>query len=129
MKNTGIRGLFIVAAASVLTACAAQAPVNPASLTPAAAPGAPPSASAIVTEKVPSGYRRVVKNDVEYFCSREAITGSRTSTIQQCLTKAQLTAIRERDQDFVRRQQNHVGKQFEPSGTYPSPFVSAASPP
>ena len=132
MNNNRIAGLFVITAASVLAACASQTPVKPAGLATTAAPAAAgagaPSTTALASDKTPTGYRRVVKNGVEYFCSREGYTGSRTETFQQCLTKAQLTALRERDQDFVRRQQNHVGEQFTPSTGSTSPTMSAASP-
>ena len=136
MNNNRIAGLFVIATASVLAACASQTPVKPA-VSAASAPTAglaatagasASSTAALASDKTPTGYRRVVKNGVEYFCSREGYTGSRTETFQQCLTKAQLTALRERDQDFVRRQQNHVGEQFSPSANNTSPTVSAASP-
>ena len=133
MNNNRIAGLFVIAAASVLAACASQTPVKPAGLATAASPAAAagagaPSTAALASDKTTAGYRRVVKNGVEYFCSREGYTGSRTETFQQCLTKAQLTALRDRDQDFVRRQQNHVGDQFTPSTGSTSPTMSAVSP-
>jgi hypothetical protein len=112
MKNKWIGGLFVIAAASVLAACAAHAPVSPAASPVAAAGAAAPStALASDQDKIPAGYRRVVKNGVEYLCSKEGMTGSRTATFEQCLTKEQLAARRDGDQDFLRRQQNRVGDQ------------------
>ena len=127
MKNKGIGGLFIIAAATVLAACASQAPVSPAGSAATAGAGAP-STAALASNKTPSGHRRVVRNGVEYFCAREGVTGSRTETFERCLTQAQLTALREKDQDFLRRQQNHVGEQFTPTQGNSSPVISAASP-
>ncbi|MEJ1963772.1 MAG: hypothetical protein WDO56_20310 [Gammaproteobacteria bacterium] len=132
MKNSGIGGLFVVVvAASLLAACAAPAPVKPATSAAAAGAAAPPAAALASNEKKPldlGRYRRVVKNDVEYFCAREAVTGSRTETFDRCLTQAQLNAIQTSGQDFLRRQQNHVGEQFTPSLNNTSPSMSAVSP-
>ena len=111
MKSKGIGGLLVITAASVLAACASQAPVSPAGSAAAAAPAAAapvagaPSTAALASDNTPSGYRRVVKSGVEYLCKTEGVTGSRTETFERCLTKAQMDAAREKDQEFVRRQQ------------------------
>ncbi len=148
MKNVGTRGLFIVAATSLLAACAAQAPVSPSSSTPvaAAAPVAAASAAAPVSaaaSATPSaselaaarkkafpttGYRKVVKNGVELYCQKDGYTGSRLSGDERCYTEAQLTARREADADFLRRQQNRVGDQPTANGPGGGTQYSAASP-
>jgi hypothetical protein len=97
MKNAGILLLFVPAWGLLLSACASQAPVRQ---------GA--SAPAVTVERSRYGTtRRVTQDGVEYFCERPTPTGSRfIAPREQCYTEAQLKAIRERDQDFVHRQQS-----------------------
>jgi hypothetical protein len=114
MKNRGIRGLFIVAATSVLAACAAQPPASPASSAPVAT--AAPATASVATDKKRDplesfGYRKVVKNGETVYCSKERSPDSRVKMNEQCLTAAQVQAIRDNGQDWLRRQQNHTGEQ------------------
>jgi len=112
--------LFLFTAAIVMTGCAANPPAGP------SAPGAPvvvaaPVASAAAATsakpaaaqngvKAGSGYRRIVKNGTEYFCRREAITGSRTETQQTCLTQAQMDRAQNDSQDMIRRLESLPGQ-------------------
>jgi hypothetical protein len=124
--NKGIRGLFFIASATLLVACAGP---NLKAPTPAARPvQAKGDADISAGKTVPtSGYRKVTKNGVDYFCSRETLTGSRTDTQVRCLTAEQLAAIREGAQDMLRRQQSHVG-QVDPSANPGGAPYSAAQP-
>src|SRR5690349_14195220 len=106
--------LVVCAAVGWLAGCAAK--------TPAASQTNSYSASDVAATmvvqnkaKVPSGYRAVVKNGVEYYCTKEPVTGSRTETFERCLTEAQMIALREGGQDFLRRQQSRPGDQMQPS--------------
>ena len=121
--SKGIRGFFIIASASLLAACAAQGPA-----TTKAAPALKGDAAIAAGKAVPTtGYRKVVKNGVEYFCSREGYTGSRTDSSVRCLTAAQLAAIREGAQDLMRRTQDHVGEQSSSANPGGAPY-SAVQP-
>jgi hypothetical protein len=117
------RGFFVIASASLLAACAAQGT-------------APTSQHAIVKgdaaiagkNTVPTtGYRKITKNGVDYYCSRDTLTGSRTDSQVRCLTEAQLAAVREGAQDMLRRQQGHVGEQSSSANPGGAPY-SAVQP-
>jgi hypothetical protein len=125
MKTTALGGLFGLASALVLAACAAQRPASPAAPATAAASAASPTAAVPGTKKnAPGNARRVMKQGVEYFCARDVETGSRLASTETCLTDAQWKVRRERDQELLRQQQAHVGDQG--SGT--SVTRSATSP-
>lgn len=49
-----------------------------------------------------SAYRTVVRDGEEYFCRTEAVTGSRVSTRETCLTRRQMDQV----QEDVRRMQS-----------------------
>ena len=84
MKNAGILLLFVSASALLLTACASQG-----------------------ADTRYKGARRVSLDGVDYFCERPRPTGSQfIAPREQCYTEEQLKAIRDRDQEFVRRQQS-----------------------
>ena len=105
-----------------LQACAAQSP--------ASRPAVPAKGDAEISagNTIPTtGYRKVKKNGVDYYCSRETLTGSRTDSQVRCLTEEQLTAIRQGAQDMVRRQQSHVGEQATSANPGGAPY-SAAQP-
>ena len=123
MMNKGIRGLFFIGSAALLVACAAQNPVN-STATPALRGDAAITAGSTVPT---AGYRKVVKDGVEYFCTRQGYTGSRVDAPVQCFTQAQLTAQQESGQEMLRRQQNHVG-QVDPSANPGGAPYSAAQP-
>ena len=124
--NKGIRGFFFIASATLLAACAGP---NLRAPSPAARPAQVKGDADISAGKaVPTtGYRKVTKNGVEYFCSRETLTGSRTDTQVRCLTAEQLAAVREGAQDMLRRQQAHVGA-VDPSANPGGAPYSAAQP-
>jgi hypothetical protein len=129
MKNANGLLLFVCASALLLTACASQNPVRQVAAAPAVAGTTVPAANSPSVAATPastaatskstngtqavtvvgnrySGTRRVFKDGVEYFCERPAPTGSHfIAQREQCYTAAQLKAVRERDQDFVHRQQ------------------------
>lgn len=67
------------------------------------------------SEKVKSGgleYRTVVRDGQEYFCRTEAVTGSRVSMREVCLTRRQM----EQAQEDVRRMQTPPADQDLPDG-------------
>lgn len=67
------------------------------------------------SEKVKSGepgYRTVVRDGQEYFCRTEAVTGSRVSVREVCLTRRQM----EQAQEDVRRMQTPAADQDLPDG-------------
>jgi hypothetical protein len=100
MKNAGILLLFVSTSALLLAACASQ-PM-------ASTPRATGTASGVTVAGTRySGTRRVEKDGVVYFCERPAKDNSHfISQREQCFTETQLKARRDRDQDFVRRQQS-----------------------
>jgi hypothetical protein len=101
MKNAGIWFLVVSASGLLLAACATSAPSSATSRPMTAAP----AATAVATRY--SHTRRVTKDGVEYLCERPRPTGSQfIAAREQCYTEAQLKAARDRDQDFVRRQQS-----------------------
>jgi hypothetical protein len=123
MMNKGIRGLFFIASAALLVACAAQNPTGT-----NASPALRGDAAIAAGSTVPTaGYRKVVKDGVEYFCTRQGYTGSRVDTPVQCFTQAQLAALQENGQEMLRRQQGHVG-QVDPSANPGGAPYSAAQP-
>jgi hypothetical protein len=121
--NTGIRGLWVIAAALLLVACAAQGPTAS-----KANPALKGDAAIAAGNTVPTaGYRKVMKDGVEYFCTRQGYTGSRVDTPVQCLTKAQLDAQQQNGQEMLRRQQGHVGQVDSSANPGGAPY-SAAQP-
>jgi hypothetical protein len=102
MKNARIALLLVSASGLLLTACASRAPVPQIAQAPVARVAAPAGSS-----MGDRGTRRVEKDGVVYFCERPTPTGSHfIQKREQCYTEAQLRALRERDQDFVHRQQS-----------------------
>ncbi len=75
------------------------------------------------------GYRRVVKDGVETFCSNEPVTGSRMETFERCLTRAQIEAFRQNAELFMRRQQTGAGEPFRPNPGAPAPQPTPVTPP
>jgi uncharacterized lipoprotein YajG len=123
MKN-GIRGFLVIASASLLlAACAAQQSAPAARTAPVKGDAAISAGNTVPT----TGYRKIKKNGVDYYCSRETLTGSRTDSQVRCLTEAQLTAVREGAQDMLRRQQGHVGEQSSSANPGGAPY-SAVQP-
>jgi hypothetical protein len=103
MRRQINRNFLAIAAASALAACAANAPVGTSVKATGSASASKPVATAADDKKAAKGYRQVTKNGVEYFCRREAVTGSRTEVVDTCLTKAQMDSVTDSSQDLVRR--------------------------
>jgi hypothetical protein len=126
MRSPTNKGFFILAAVSMLAACASNSPTTPAitASAPPSTPAATTPARAITPAAAPSakqktngpssGYRRVVKGKEEYFCRREAMTGSRTQVVETCLTQAQMTAQLEASQELMRQTRQNPGEQPQP---------------
>ncbi len=128
MKNARTLLLVVSASGLLLTACVSQAPAPLVASTPvassagsAATPAAKVTPGSTAASSKPANgapavtvsatrdrsTRRVEKDGVVYFCERPARTGSHfISKREECYTEAQLRALRERDQDFVHRQQS-----------------------
>lgn len=71
-------------------------------------------ATGCASKTVKSGgleYRTVVRNGQEYFCRTEAVTGSRVSTSETCLTRQQM----EQSQEDVRRMQTPISEPDVPN--------------
>lgn len=143
--NIFIKGAVIVAAVAAVAGCAASGAANssaaassnkPARPSPSAqeaslritAYGRPSAAQkkrkrsvaqAAATKNI-GDYKRVTKDGVDYFCRKEKVTGSRATTIEQCLTEAQMTAMREDGQSLLRDVQRNPGNMPMPdsSGNY-----------
>ena len=62
-------------------------------------------------------YRRVVRNNVELFCSKELPTGSRTNAVETCRTQEQLDAAQKSARDMVDRVQQVPGVPTGPGGS------------
>jgi hypothetical protein len=105
MKLRDARRLFVGAGFGALIACAAQpevqAPRN-------AAPGGETVTAVQIAPAVAGGYRRIMKEGVEYYCRSPVVTGSRMQRAETCLTKAQLEAMAEQSEAFVRSLQGPV---------------------
>jgi hypothetical protein len=105
MKNAGILLLFAAVSGLLFTACASQLPVRQS--VPAFAASTTARASTVADTRYKTGTRRMTRDGVEYFCERPRPTGSQfVAPREQCYTEEQLKAIRDRDQEFVRRQQS-----------------------
>lgn len=83
-----IWGIQILAAAAVLTSCAATVPTQPA-----------PKPAATAAKTAP-GYRVVVRNGQTLYCTKEMPTGSRMIE-ETCLTQAQMDAARDNARNFT----------------------------
>lgn len=69
------------------------------------------AACAANSAKENGGYRMVKRDGQDYFCRKEAVTGSRLEMHEVCMTKQQMDAVRDNTQEEVRRMQTPV---FEP---------------
>jgi hypothetical protein len=81
-----------IAIVLMLPACAATPPASQTAKSSAAASA----------DKAVNGYRLVRKNGEDYYCKREAVTGSRTRSVDTCLTTAQMEAMRRDSQELLR---------------------------
>ena len=99
-RNRLVKSRFFVLAAVVAFAvCVAKGPAGAAETT--AAESAKEKKSSI-----DRSYRRVVKNGKEFFCRREAVTGSRMQKTDICLTQEQMKDLQEHSQEYLRSAQN-----------------------
>ena len=82
-----------------LVACGGNGPV-----TPAAAPAVAVGNTGKGSRERPEfpGFRRVVRNDVEYFCQTSTPTGSRTRRGDQCYTRAELAQMEQANRDMFK---------------------------
>jgi hypothetical protein len=129
MKRAGIKGLCLAAAVLTLAACVGPYYVDPrksVNVPVGVVPVAAASASTTSATKVPAGYRRVMKNGVETFCSKEPVTGSRMESFERCFSKAQMESFRQNAELFMRRQQSAPIDQPAIGNT--SPYNSVMSP-
>lgn len=95
--------IALLALSLLLPACATQPP-STATAAPAAKP-APRAAPAVTgTRGRPEfpGFRRVVRNDTEYFCQASTPTGSRTRRGDQCYTRDELKRMEETNRDVFK---------------------------
>jgi hypothetical protein len=99
---------FGLAAAWVLCACAGTPPASeaPKPAVTAAGTAAPAGRPA---RSVEYGYRLVKKNGEQFYCRKEGITGSRTGSVESCMTLAQMEAARRNSQEMVREVQRTPG--------------------
>lgn len=98
-RNRLVKSRFFVLAAVVAFAvCVAKGPAGAAETT----------AAETAKEKkshIDRSYRHVVKNGKEYYCRREAVTGSRMQKTEICLTQAQMDDLQEHGQEYLRSAQ------------------------
>jgi hypothetical protein len=87
-------------AALVLSACAGNARPRPQE---ADAPAA--TAAAATATPATAGRRATTRNGEQVYCKRELLTGSRTQSIETCLTAAQLEQQRNNVDAMMRRAQ------------------------
>lgn len=83
-----IWGIQSLAAAMVLTSCAATVPAQPA-----------PKPAATAAKTMP-GYRAVVRNGQTLYCTKETQTATRLVE-ETCLTQAQMDAARDNARNFT----------------------------
>lgn len=91
----------VLAACLTVSACVGNRPPKP--------PTAPPKPVAVragtdaqrARSEFP-GFRRVVRNEVEYFCQTSTPTGSRTRRGDQCFTRAELKRMEENNADLFK---------------------------
>ena len=116
----GISGIFVVTG---LMACASQNPQGSAAKTtaaPMAAVIAPAPAAAPATAATPAdaaatdaktrqrGYRKEMRDGVEYFCKRSVVTGSRLQQKEACYTEEDLRKQTEANQQAAQDMQNPI---------------------
>lgn len=98
-RRAGI-AIAVMALAAGLVACATtEAPAGPAQT--AAKPVARPASRQGTRPEFP-GFRRVVRNDTEYFCQSRSPTGSRARVGEQCFTRDELKQMEENSRDMFK---------------------------
>lgn len=109
MRGQSLLAAQIIAVAGFLAGCAGTPPeVQDRTMAVAApAPSAGPVASSVASSTSGQDRRlenadrkRVVRNGQEYYCQRQAVTGSRTKVIESCMTKDQLLLVLDSAQEF-----------------------------
>ena len=117
----GFTSWVVLAAAAMLTACAAHAPATSTGTgighQTVAATGSVATASVATASaatpidlfKIPGGYHRKVIDGQERFCRDGRPTDSRAQRVTVCLTRAQLKAEADSSEDFVKRVQGAGG--------------------
>jgi hypothetical protein len=115
-----LNSLFVAASALALVACATQPP------TASSATGAnhdsaqaPAAAAQKDTKPVPEGYKRVMMNGEERFCTTDPETGSRIKKDRVCLTRDELDAQQSSAQEFMRNQTRQDGTYTGTGGALP----------
>ncbi len=81
----------------MLAACANQMPARL-----AVQPAASPEAGSRRVSYMGDDYRMVDRDGQAYYCKREAVTGSRTQSVETCLTAGQLQAREQNTQRLLR---------------------------
>jgi len=105
---------LVLAGAIALAACASNPPASSTGAPSANGAAASPAASAAENsvssnapktdlDKVPYGYRLVVRNGTEYYCRYEPVAGSRTLRDEICLTKEQMAQGDKSVDDLMRQ--------------------------
>ena len=99
--NTPASGIYLAALGLLLSACAGSSASKPAAV-PRKPAAAPVAASAKQGRPEFPGFRRVVRNDTEYFCQASTPTGSRTRRGDQCFTRDELKRMEETNRDVFK---------------------------
>jgi hypothetical protein len=103
-----VASFMILMGASALVGSASQAQAPATAPVTASASSSASSTLAAPQEdkfKAPYGYRRVVTNGVERFCTTERNPGSRAQRSEVCLSEAQLRAREAKTQDMLQQVQ------------------------
>lgn len=92
--------------ALLLAACSTPAPSGrdaPGAARPAAVAPAATSSPATTGRAIEfPGFRRVVRDDREYFCQTRAVTGSRARTMEICLDREQMKQMEAQSEEYRR---------------------------
>ena len=127
------RSLLALAAATLLAACASNAPVNSSAAAPAAvaAPAATGTQTTAATaprqDTIERGWRLKIKDGKEVYCRKTEVTGSRANVKESCLTLAEIAQQRENSQEFLRRTQSGAPEMAGPANA--GAPMSAVNPP
>jgi hypothetical protein len=93
----------IGALALLLSACSDEPVREPATAKTSVAASTDKSRTAGTPQKMPPGFKKVVRDGQEVFCRRELATGSRTEIVETCMTQAEYLERMEQDQDVLSR--------------------------
>ncbi len=120
-------GLFALATATLLAACASSPQVKSGANAPATAASPPTAANAPKQDTIERGWRRKMVDGKEVYCQRQPVTGSRANVVESCLTLAEIAAKRESSQEFLRRTQTGAREMQGPANA--GAPMSAVNPP